>query len=466
MPSPAPSPSPAPRRPHLLSYGGGSIAMAPYFLISGSFLLYATAILGVPPEVAGMIMAASTLWDAAIDIPLGWWSDRTRSRRFGRRHAFLIVGGLASALLTAVLWSIPQDMGPTATILWLAVSVIGLKTAIAAFVVPHTAMGGEIADDYDGRMVAQGYRGAFQLVGMILALVGSNVFFFRPTADYPQGQLNPDVYAPMGLVCAAMVLAATLWTVLGTRTFIPKLQGGDREHESLRSLAGAFARDADLRALLLMILAIELPFQLVIALGGHLNTYTYGMSGPQIGILSLAVLLSAALSQPLWIRASRRYDKKPALIAAVFLAMLGFVGGPFTHVAWEWFPLTPARDAVWTLLPFQILAGIGVGAFSSLPYAMVNDCAQARERATGRSVAGGYTGMYIFAYKLGSGLSIAGSGWLLRAIDFDASLPAQSAHTRYWLAIAPAALLLVGLPTVFWALRGYRLSRADFGRDS
>ncbi|MCC7248554.1 MAG: MFS transporter [Lysobacter sp.] len=446
-----------------MSYGGGSMAMAPYFLISGSFLLYATAILGVPPEIAGMIMAASTLWDAAIDIPLGWWSDRMRSRRFGRRHPFLIVGGLATAALTAVLWSIPQDMGPTATIAWLAVSVIGLKTAIAAFVVPHTALGGEIADDYDGRMVAQGYRGAFQLIGMILALVGSNVFFFRPTAEYAQGQLNPHAYAPMGFVCAALALGATLWTVLGTRSFIPKLQATELGHDSLRAQFGGFLRDADLRALLLMILAIELPFQLVITLGGHLNTYTYGMSGPQMGALALAVLLSAALSQPLWIHVSRRYDKKPALLAAVVLAMLGFVGGPLTHVAWGWFPLTSASDAVWTLMPFQILAGIGVGAFSSLPYSMVNDCSQARERRTGRSVTGGYTGMYIFAYKLGSGLSIAASGWLLRAIGFDAALPAQSEHTRYWLAVAPALLLFFGMPVVFWALRGYRLSRADFG---
>mgnify|MGYP003556561892 CR=1 FL=1 len=94
---------------------------------------------------------------------------------------------------------------------------------------------------------------------------------------------------------------------------------------------------------------------------------------------------------------------------------------------------------------------------------MVNDCAQARERQSGRSVCGSYTGMYIFAYKLGSGLSIAASGWLLRIIGFDAALAAQSEHTRYWLAVAPALLLFAGMPAVFWALRGYRLSRADFG---
>lgn len=451
-----------PRLRHLLGYGSGSMVMAAYFLISGSFLLYATAILGVPPEVAGMIMAASTLWDAAIDLPLGWLSDRTRSRRFGRRHPYLALGGLATAALTATLWSIPSTLGQTATILWLAAVTVGLKTSIAIFVVPHTALGGEITDDYDGRMVAHGYRAAFQIVGMILALVGSTVFFFRPTADYPQGQLNPEVYAPMGLACAAIVLAATVSTLAGTWAFIPKLQAENRSHGSLRAQAAGLLRDADLRALLLMILAIELPFQLAITLGGHINTYTYGMSGPQMGMLSLAILLSAALSQPLWIRLSGRYDKKPALIGGAVVAILGFTGGPLTHVALGWFALTPADHALLTLLPFQILAGIGVGAFSSLPYAMVNDCAQARERIDGLSVSGGYTGMYIFAYKLGSGLSIAASGWLLRLVGFDQALPAQSEHTRYWLAVAPALLLLAGAPLVFWALRGYRLSRSDF----
>ena len=46
----------------LLGYGSGSMAMSAYYLVSGSYLLFATAVLGLPASLAGMIMAVSTLW--------------------------------------------------------------------------------------------------------------------------------------------------------------------------------------------------------------------------------------------------------------------------------------------------------------------------------------------------------------------------------------------------------------------
>jgi Na+/melibiose symporter-like transporter len=133
-----------------------------------------------------------------------------------------------------------------------------------------------------------------------------------------------------------------------------------------------------------------------------------------------------------------------------------------THVAWHWFPLEPSAHLVATLLPFQILAGLGNGAFWSLPYAMVTDCAHARERTTGSNLAGTYTGLYIFAYKLGGSLSIAARGALLGYIGYQGNATVQSAATRYHLAVYPALLMLLLLPAIVWLLHAYRLKRADF----
>ena len=83
-------------------------------------------------------------------------------------------------------------------------------------------------------------------------------------------------------------------------------------------------------------------------------------------------------------------------------------------------------------------------------------------RETGQQVVGAYNGVYVFAYKLGSSIGIAGSGLLLHLIGFDPALPAQAADTRYWLAVAPALLMLAGTPLVLWMLNGYRLSRSAF----
>lgn len=446
----------------LLGYGSGSMALSAYYLVSGFYLLFATAILGVPADIAGLIMALSTLWDALIDLPLGWWSDRTRSHRFGRRHGFMAIGGLATAALTVALWATPHGLGPVATALWLGAAMIGLKIAIAAFMISHTALGGEIVDGYDARTVAQGYRAAFQVLGMLFALVGSNLVFFRPTAAFPQGQLNPAVYAPMGAACAVLALLATATTLAGTWAFIPRLRLPVAAHRIGMRAMRDLLRDRNLRALALTILCIELTLQIGISLANHIYTYTYRLSGPQMGVLGLALLGAAALSQPLWIRLGRRFDKKPTLIAAALVAIGGFALGPLAHVAWGWFPLAPAGHVVMTLLPFQVLAGAGTGAFWSLPYAMVADCAEVHERRTGESVAGSYTGLYVFAYKVGSSASIAASGWLLHRIGYDPALAVQGEATRYWLAVTPALLILAGTPVALLALSRYRLTRAAF----
>ncbi|TAL83000.1 MAG: MFS transporter [Rhodanobacter sp.] len=454
--------APALRPWRLAGYGSGSMVLAAYYLVSASFLFYATAILRVPPDIASLVMAASTLWDAMIDLPLGWMSDHTRSQRLGRRHPFLIIGGVAVATLSVLLWSIPDGLDLWVRTTWLAVALVGLKTAISTFVVPHTAMGGDLVTTYDARTVAQGYRATFQVLGMALALVGSSAWFFRPTSAFPQGQLNPAVYAPMGWACAILVLGATLVTVASTWRFIPRMRA-ERDIPRLdwHAIRGVL-RDRNLRALVLMILVTEAGVQLTVALGFHINTFTYGLSGPQIAILAGALLLSAIVAQPIWIRVSRRFDKKPALYAAIALAVIGLVGAPLTHVAWHWFPLKPSAHLVATLLPFQVLAGLGNGAFWSLPYAMVTDCAHARERTSGSNLTGTYSGLYIFAYKLGGSLSIAGSGALLGFIGYQSSTSVQMATTRYDLAVYPALLMLLLLPAIVWLLHAYRLKRADF----
>lgn len=446
----------------LAGYGSGSMVLAAYYLVSASFLFYATAILRVPPDVAGAILAASTLWDALTDLPLGWLSDRTSSQRFGRRHPFLIIGGIAVAVLTVLLWSVPQGLDLWLKVAWLTLALLGLKTAISAFVVPHIAMGGDLVKSYDARTVTQGYRGAFQVVGMMLAFIGSSAWFFRPTPGFPQGQLNPAVYGPMGWTCAVLVLGVTLLTVTSTWRFIPRMRTThDAPRMAWRTVSGVL-RDRNLRALVLMIFVTEAGVQLTVALGFHVNTYTYGLSGPQVAMLAAALLVSAIVSQPLWVKVSRRFDKKSALYAAIGLAFVGMVGAPITHVAWHWFPLEPSGHLVATLLPFQILAGLGNGAFWSLPYAMITDCAQAQEQRTGSNLAGSYTGLYIFAYKLGGSLSIAASGALLGFIGYQVDSQVQTASTRYELAVYPALLMMLMLPLMLWLLHNYRLKRADF----
>src|SRR5438105_8876884 len=90
----------APRRPMraLLAYVLPTVAagtvMAPVAAILPS--LYAKYA-GVSLAALGTLFAALRIWDALSDPLIGYWSDRTRSLRFGRKP-FVIAGALITGV--------------------------------------------------------------------------------------------------------------------------------------------------------------------------------------------------------------------------------------------------------------------------------------------------------------------------------------------------------------------------------
>jgi Na+/melibiose symporter-like transporter len=451
-----------------LSYGVGCIGYSlPHQIIAASFLLYATSILKLPALWAGVIIAVSAVWDAVSDPLMGYLSDNTSNRRFGRRHLYLLVGGTSVSLLTWVFWSIDANFGLTVKVVLLFALVLFVKTALTVYVVPYNALGGELSTDYDERSSIQSYRGIFYLAGMIVALVGSNMFFFRSTAEYPKGQLNPAAYPAMGLCFCLIGLAAVLITFFATLKYVPQLpqpppsaRQGSPIRSLLPDLGGAFA-NRDFRALALMIFIVEVGFQITIAIGFHVNTYTYKLPGPIIGLHGLVILGCSVLSQPFWLWVTRRWDKKTALILGMISAFFGFFGAPIAHVALRLFPID-APSLPYTLGVFFAFGGLGNGAFMSVPYSMVADTVDADQVSSGQRKEGLYFGIYTFAYKLGTSISLVTSGIVLHIVGFDPDLAMQSDATRFNLAVTPALLLLVFSPFALWSLTRYRLDRTRY----
>ena len=460
---------PASRVPALdrLGYGFGNVAFSlPYQAVASLLVFFTTAILKVPAAAAGTAIALTIVWDAAIDPLLGYLSDNTESKRWGRRHPYLLAGGLLVAALTAILWSIPPDASVAVRFWGVFVVVTALKTALSVYSIPYLALGGELSKDYDERAAIQGYRAAFYLVGMIAAIAGATLIFFRSTPAYPRGQLNPAAYPRMGAAFALAALFSAAVCIAMTWKHIPRLPRRTEEMRRRRVSVGNLIsdflgalRNRELRMLVLMIFIIEAGFQFGIAIGFHTNTYTYGMSGPMIGLLTLIVLGTSVLSQPLWVAFTKRYEKKTALTVGLIVGFIGFVGAPWAHVWWRLFPIEGPSLLV-SLGAFMVLAGIGNGAFMSVPNAMVVDAADVEELRTGKRDEGLYFGMYSFAYSAGVSISTLLSGFALELIGFDPNVKAQSAATRFGLAMVPTYLLLATAPFALFFIARYGITRA------
>jgi GPH family glycoside/pentoside/hexuronide:cation symporter len=207
-----------------------------------------------------------------------------------------------------------------------------------------------------------------------------------------------------------------------------------------------------------MIFVIETGFQFGIAIGIHVNTYTYGLSGPLIGLLALIVLGTSIVSQPFWVAFTKRFEKRTALAAGLLIGSVGFIGAPWAHVWWKVFPIQ-ASTLPWTLGIFMFIAGVGNGAFMSIPNAMVSDAADLQEARTGKRDEGLYFGLYTFAYKVGASISLVLSGVVLGLIGFDASSPVQTEATKFHLAMVPTYLLLATGPFALLFILRYGITR-------
>src|SRR5205085_12645433 len=59
-----------------------------------------------PTRRSSDLGALSIAWDALTDPVVGYLSDHAESPRFGRRHLFILAGGLGIALFNYTLWTI------------------------------------------------------------------------------------------------------------------------------------------------------------------------------------------------------------------------------------------------------------------------------------------------------------------------------------------------------------------------
>jgi glycoside/pentoside/hexuronide:cation symporter, GPH family len=148
---------------------------------------------------------------------------------------------------------------------------------------------------------------------------------------------------------------------------------------------------------------------------------------------------------PVWVRVSRRYDKRGAMIIASLLFMLGALA----IVPTRWF------GAVWAY-PWVVVIGIGYAGVQLLQFSMMSDVIAADEIESGQRRAGVFTGLWTATETVVSALGALLLGVALEAFGFIATDPAHpvtqpgSAVLGVALggALLPALLILFSLALV------------------
>ncbi|MHC4636283.1 MAG: MFS transporter [Planctomycetota bacterium] len=456
----------------MVKYGLGqcvdSLVLNSFF---GYSMLYYTKALGLAPEMAGIATFIATLWDAISDPIMGHISDNTKSR-FGKRHPYMLFGGIAMIASFFFIWYVPDFFKTDLAIGSINISAMTLlfgylvamnlilRTSYTVFIVPYTALGFEICDDYHGRSKLQGIgRGLNMAANLLGPALAWSIFFNNNDGDIKATQIARN-YINMGTVftVASFIL---LFLML---YFTAKYMKDSRGDKTCHSNPALFFKDMKeiildkySRWVFIFIFFVLLGVVLVstlqmyvfddfMKLDGFQKTITHGgtMVGMGLGALSLAFFV-------------RRFDKKGAIyvgvswsvfcelvLAALFLT--GFIkpgqviGGSIVPAGTIIDGVATTAETVTGGLPiaFMLFAffhgayWFGNGILLPIAISMMADVSEIHKIHTGVNKDASYAAMFSFAMK--TSISVAGlvAGYCLLWTGFKSGSDAVQTPESIW----------------------------------
>lgn len=132
-------------------------------------LINNTAFWGI--TLIGLIIIFGRLIDSIADPLIAYWSDRNRSA-MGRRRFFLLTGSLPFAVITVMLFTMPDSYPGTANAVYSAV-VLGVYFFFYTyFMTPYLALIPEITHSHQNRISVTVTQAFFMLIGAAIVMMG------------------------------------------------------------------------------------------------------------------------------------------------------------------------------------------------------------------------------------------------------------------------------------------------------
>jgi len=406
---------------------------APSLTLNGIYtyaMLYYTQARGLPFSVAGVAFAVASFWDAIVDPAIGHVSDNTRSR-WGRRHPYILVGGVAMALSFYLIWAVPPFVvrGGHFVPYFILIN-LAYRTAFAVFNIPFAALGFEVCTDYLQRSQLQGVGMA---VSMLTSVLGPSLGWILFFSDHGTGGREATSvvanFLHMGTVFAVASVVFTVVALVATRRYMrTTAPAAGKPGNGLGAIyrdSGRIISNRYLRPVLIFFCIGQTGSILLSMVQIYLYVYFMHLSAVQKAIVHGGTLVMAGGGALVAVRLARKFDKKytvciGAAIAAgaCLLAVILFLGGSLQPgTIW----MVGGRDVPIAVIVFgacNMLNWFGVGIYQATAWSMVADVAEVNELRSGLRQDGGHAAVFAFSYKLVISLGTVLSSACLAAAGF------------------------------------------------
>ena len=446
--------------------------------INAFAMLFYTQIMGISPEFAGIALSIATLWDAVTDPLMGTISDRTTTR-FGRRHPYMLIGGILLALSFLALWFIPETFQGEKRLFGYLITInILVKTAFTVFVVPYTALGFEMCKSDDDQARLQGVRYGFNMIINIL-FCGFGWMLFFPDKKLVDGTTLDGTkvhenFLNMGLVLGITTLLLILFCVYATYTFAEKGLVTD-ESETMADHVKAFIhdlKDVYTDKLVWFVFGFYGLAQFAMMVVSQVQMFTYveymQFSAPEKSFVHIGGMVGFMLGSFFLGGLVKRLDKKKTGYVAMILGSFGclallaiFTGGLMEPKSVALFNDLKGNPFYLTTIIFglfQMLWWAGCGIIVPLATSMIGDLSVVKKLKTGEVTEGRYAAGFSFFMKAANALGLLVTGYILKGVGYISGAESQSASTLDNLALMTFIVGPILMVLAFFVLRKYTIT--------
>jgi sugar (glycoside-pentoside-hexuronide) transporter len=412
--------------------GGGMMNM----LIGNYLMKYSTDVLLIAPGMMGLIFFISRIWDAVNDPICGYLSDHSRPR-MGRRKSWIFFSMVPTSLSFYMLWNPPQNLDSATLPIWLGLNILIFFTSITALYVPHYSLGAELSGEYFQRNRIYGFRALAENIGNFMGIGAMTLITLTV-------HIRHDIPR---YVLAISLLSALLTILMIWKTREPE---AEKFHAKGRILPSFINVIQNPNARIILAVGFLSQMGAAVIMGMALYFAEYILLRPQKGPIFIGVfMIAATLSIPLWIKISKKFEKKNLWLGAKLFLGTGF-GLTFF--------LGPGDDI--PMIIICLILGIAAGSVLILNPSMLADTIDFDEFMSGERKEGVYFSVFTFMNKSAMGLSAVVIGFILQLSGFKPNQDqVESAQTaiRFLNAIIPLLCFLGGA----FILSFYKFNRKE-----
>lgn len=408
------------------------------FIFASLFLMvFYTKVLGVSPEIVGILFLVARCVDAVTDVTMGRIVDKLKPGKNGRFRPWIlrVCGPVAIASFLMYQGSIAGASMTVKVIYMFVTYLLWGSVCYTAINIPYGSMASVISSESDDRAALSTFRSMGALLAQLAVGVGAPLIVY--TTDEAGNQLvNSQRMTIVAGVFSVLAIGCYLICYFLTTERV-KIESNNQQNnvgilQTLLKLVKNKALIGIIFAAILLLLASLLT--------QSVNQYVfidYFKDKNAISIMSLAGMLPSFLIVPFVGTLTKKFGKKEASAVGCILAGAASILLYIIRV-----------DSAYQFIGISIIGYLGFGFFNMVIWALITDVIDDQEVKTGIREDGTIYAVYSFARKIGQALAGGLGGFALGIVGYDSTVQVQTqevANGIYNIATLLPGILYIGV---------------------